>query len=91
LPLDQQQKDSAIAWLSSIIAGLCPSCHSSQGFSLVEELFGGVVIDENKNVKFNNTIPMIGLMCNECFNIRMFSAVAMGIVHDEPPPQPYIQ
>ena len=29
---------------------------------------------------------MVGVMCNKCFNIRLFSAIATGVMSTDPEP-----
>ncbi|HEV3384384.1 MAG TPA: hypothetical protein VG097_06190, partial [Gemmata sp.] len=57
----------------------CPSCNVGNDFDILESLIASPLYVDGNVQMGGPTIPLIGLVCKHCFNIRFFSAVMMGI------------
>jgi hypothetical protein len=78
MPLEESQKAKAVAWFAKHVQAICPVCQSSQGFSVGE--IAAPTILESGFLRLEKTLPLVTLVCRNCFNVRLFSAVLMGIL-----------
>lgn len=75
-------------WIAPLAAkgatARCPSCGSTAGFGVDPSLKFLVNFDAaSKTVDVTSGNPVVAVTCNNCGNVRTFSAVALGIVRKD--------
>jgi hypothetical protein len=86
MALQPSQQRIADEWFKSRPVLPCPSCGAGGTFDVV-----GMVapfIMEEKAVQWGTSIPMLCVMCSNCGNVRMYSAVKMGLLGETEKEQP---
>lgn len=68
--------EEAQKWMEGHLLLTCPSCGQCQKFTILDQLIVPPLILPGSP---NAAIPMVGVVCTNCANIRFFSAVMMGI------------
>ncbi len=64
---------------SKNISGTCPECKQNSGASAL--MLASNNIDKSGNISIGGSVaPFIYLTCNNCGNVRMFSAILAGVV-----------
>jgi hypothetical protein len=85
--MNEADKTKAAAWIHTHITSVCPSCQAAGPFLILDELVAAPVL-AGRNLTTRRFVPMIGLVCGKCGNVRFFSAVAAGLPsapsHDPP-------
>jgi hypothetical protein len=81
--MDEANKAKAAEWIRSWVIPVCPSCQSGEPFYILDELVAAPIL-KGGVATTNRYVPLIGLICGVCGNVRFFSAVSAGLV----PPQP---
>jgi hypothetical protein len=83
MPEEFEHRPAAVAWLQERLPGLrCPLCNQDK-FTIGELLASPIVV--NNIINLGTPVPLIPVVCNNCGNTLLFSAVAIGLV---PPAQP---
>lgn len=73
-----EHRPGAIKWLHSKLPELrCPLCNHAE-FTIGELLASPIV--KNSIVNLGTPAPFVPLVCNNCGNTLLFSAVAMNLV-----------
>ena len=87
--MSEEDRGKVAAWLSERVSPICPSCGSGDGFQVVNDIMTPVIMKGGNLQLGGEVVPMVGLLCRRCYNIRFFSAVLLGItlpnVSTEPP------
>jgi hypothetical protein len=77
--LSESDKKKAADWFKGHVPARCPSCQMGTHFDVLDYVVMTPVLTRG-NVQIGGpTIPLIGLVCTHCYNIRFFSAVMMGV------------
>jgi hypothetical protein len=83
MPLEESQKAKAVAWVEKHVQAICPVCQSNQGFSI-----GNIIAPlmfETDRLLFDRVFPVVPVICRNCYNVRLFAAVLMGILPADVP------
>ncbi len=81
MPLNDKQRQAIVDWLGTkATVPHCPGCGQLGPFSLGEILAPATFDLTNKTILVGTTVPLVPVICTNCGNVRLFSAVMMGIV-----------
>lgn len=84
--MDADQLKKAEDWFNSHLTSVCNSCSRQNGFTILSKVVTPITVGDKGSVLFGGEIvPLIGVLCNHCFNIRFFSAILTGVVPKDPP------
>jgi len=74
------QKQKALDWFNSHLSPICPSCQKRSAFNILDQISTPTIIGDGVSIQIGGPfIPLVGLSCSNCANLRFFSAVMMGI------------
>lgn len=81
--LTEQEQKKAINWLHTRAkgGGRCLLCDNNT-WSIIDA-FTAVVVYSETALILEQTVPLVGFVCNHCANVQFFSAVAMGLLPSE--------
>ncbi|MFO0797956.1 MAG: hypothetical protein U0804_10795 [Gemmataceae bacterium] len=82
--MDPGEKDKAVEWFRGKVSSVCPSCHEAAGFSVLDGLITPPLAIRGIQKLGDELVPLVGLICNNCYNIRFYSAVMIGVIGPEP-------
>lgn len=75
----------ALEWFKTHVPPVCPSCHASIGFDVLNNIVAAPVYADGMLNVGGPMVPLVGLVCRNCFHVRFFSAVMMGITAPQRP------
>jgi hypothetical protein len=83
MPLSDEQLKHANEWFQTKLGPpICPEC-KAEGVSVIRMMHGvysGSHTSEGVQIYHHDRLaPLVGLCCQNCGNIRYFSAVVMGL------------
>lgn len=79
--MDEVQRIKAANWFAAHLSPVCPSCQRPAGFSVLEKLCTPNLYGDAGQIMLGGpAIPLVGVACTNCYNIRFFSAIMMGVV-----------
>jgi thymidine kinase len=80
MKLSQEQKDYLAGKLTGI-NDVCSSCGHT-GFTVLDKIFEMREFNEGNliTVGDSSTIPAVVLVCNNCAEVRLLSALALGVL-----------
>jgi predicted nucleic-acid-binding Zn-ribbon protein len=84
--LTQEQQEKVTKWLREKLGmRSCPSCGQLQGF-----LMGAIIAapevkttGEGMALDMGNSVPFVPIACRNCGNVRLFSAIVMGLISED--------
>lgn len=78
-----EQQEKVAKWLQEKLGmRSCPSCGQLQGF-LVGDIIAAPIVKvngESMTLDTENSAPFVPIACRNCGNVRLFSAIVMGLV-----------
>jgi hypothetical protein len=86
--MTDEQKNKAREFLKDRVLGVCPSCHRPGPFHILDELVAAPLFRGNAPVLGGSSLPLVALLCGNCFFVRTYSAKMMGLLDSEPDDQP---
>lgn len=82
--MDPGQKDKAVEWFRGKVSSVCPSCREAVGFSVLDGFFTPPLAIRGIQKLGDEVVPLVGLICDNCYHIRFFSALMMGVFPQPP-------
>lgn len=81
--LDAAQQKRVIEWVAAHSGSRCVSCGLEKpGFEVNSQLMSLVGIDAGTQPT-GQAMPVVAVSCHNCFNVRLFAAVSIGVVKRE--------
>lgn len=81
--LSPEQQEKVTKWLREKLGmRSCPSCGQLQGFLMGDIIAAPIVkvTDESMTLDTENSAPFVPIVCRNCGNVRLFSAIVMGLI-----------
>lgn len=81
--LTPEQQERVTKWLREKLGmRSCPSCGQLQGFTMGAMVAAPIVkaTEEGMTLDTENSVPLVPLACRNCGNVRLFSAIVMGLI-----------
>jgi predicted nucleic-acid-binding Zn-ribbon protein len=84
MPINEQQLQKLNNWLKSKnVNMLCPSCGRNAwevaDIVVAPQFAGGIILG-------GQTVPMVQLICKNCFYVRLYAAVPIGLLEERKEP-----
>lgn len=83
MTLTSEQQETVKKWLEEKLGmRSCPSCGQLQGFTVGAIIAAPIVkvAAESVTVDRENSVPFVPLACRNCGDVRLFSAIVLGLL-----------